>query len=260
MTEDIPGADSRGRRHVFRNGDGGGDLGLDLQLGSGDEGRDDSSGATHIHDHVPHLGARLQGDTAGIEGHALTHQGDFWEIRRFRSLRRPSRGVGHAHQAGRILGTLTHADDSPEALLAELILIQDLHLQTSLGGSIPDDLGISLRVEVIGRRVHQITGKRYRFRDDVHALHQLRTFLGIQHDDRADGLLGLGLLPGVGISTERMTQQRSFGIEDAEAGNNRVRLANVPGSTARCLAHIIIGKFFHITQAHGQDLGDLWLR
>src|SRR5699024_1725433 len=99
--------------HVLRHGDGGGDVDLQVETGRGDDGGDHRRGTAHVGDHVVHVGARLDGDTTGVEGDTLAYQRDMLGC-----LAVPP---GQAQQAWFADRAVAHGQDATESVGGQLV-------------------------------------------------------------------------------------------------------------------------------------------
>ncbi len=113
----------------------------------------DRTGAAHVPLHVFHARARLQGNAAGVEGHALADQR---QIGVASALALPF----HHQQLGIAHRTLADAEQRPHAERGHLRLAQHLQLQPQ-----PFDIGPhagdeAFGVDHVGRLRHQRAGER----------------------------------------------------------------------------------------------------
>ena len=108
-------------RHVLCHGDGSGHLDIELQSSRSNDGGKDGRGATHIGNHLVHVGRRFDGHSTRVESDALAHQSHSGCIVQL------LRGVADAHKARAACGTLTHCYNAAKALLGQRGVVKHLH-------------------------------------------------------------------------------------------------------------------------------------
>ena len=107
--------------HVLCHGDGGGHLDIELQPSCGDDGGKDSCGATHIGNHLVHVGRRFDGHATRVKGDALAYECNGGCVVQLLG------GVADAYEARAACGTLTHGHNAAEALLGKRGVVKHLH-------------------------------------------------------------------------------------------------------------------------------------
>ena len=108
------------------------------------------SGRTgHVRLHLFHTWCWLEGDAAGIERDALTHDRQVLSFL--------GRRVGNLDQARATLGAAANTDDAAETLLGEAFLIPHFNLDLCAGGLLLSVFGESLREQVSGGGVDEGT-------------------------------------------------------------------------------------------------------
>ena len=107
--------------HVLCHGDGSGHLDIELQSSRSNDGGKDGCGATHIGNHLVHVGRWFDGHSTRVESDALAHQSHSGCIVQL------LRGVADAHKARAACGTLTHCYNAAEALLGQRGVVKHLH-------------------------------------------------------------------------------------------------------------------------------------
>jgi hypothetical protein len=136
---------------------------LGLEQRNGAHGADHRRAAGHIVLHLVHVGARLEGDAAGVEGDALADQA---ENRAAIVCGRALGLIAQDDQGGRLGRALRDAPEGSHLQLMQLFGRVDLAAQADFGGhpggACPEDGGGQL----VARLVDQRTGEVLAFADD----------------------------------------------------------------------------------------------
>uniref|UniRef100_A0A0N5A006 PE-PGRS family protein n=1 Tax=Parastrongyloides trichosuri TaxID=131310 RepID=A0A0N5A006_PARTI len=146
-------ADGAAVGHVLGQGGDGDHVHRRAGLGQGQDRADHAGGAGHVHLHIAHIGARFDGDAAGIEGDALAQQGD-------RAVAgRALTAIAHGQKARRAAGTLADAQQGAhaQALHGGHVQFGDLdprHAGEGRAGAFDEAFGI----DDVGRFVGHVAG------------------------------------------------------------------------------------------------------
>ena len=254
MGDDVARAERIAGGHVLRHGDGGGDVDLQVETGRGDDGGDHRGGTAHVGDHVVHVGARLDGDTTGVEGDALAHQRDMR-----RCLAVPP---GQAQQAWFADRAVAHGQDATESVGGQLVLVEDLRLEPVPGGLIGGDDRVGLRVEVGGGGVDQVAGQNNSLDGDLG-----RHELVLVATEEVDGQGLVDAIPRIiitrpaqpleGVGTQTETGHGGGQSEFADGGGDILVAGQRPGDGAGGAAEFFVVKLLGRAETDGDHRRDI---
>ncbi|MCY1404574.1 hypothetical protein D9M71_197860 [compost metagenome] len=190
-------------RHVFGARQQADQVDRQLQFQHGSQGAEHAGGAAHVVFHLVHAGARLEADTAGVEGDALADQ-HVGLLALFAAL------VVEHDQARGLCAALAHGQEGAHAQVLELFLVEDIDLEIFIGlAQVLGLLGQERRVADVRWQVAQVAG-------EAHAVGNRTCVL----DGALDvGLVGLGrqqgdLFQGAGVGLLALeTLERVFAVQ-----------------------------------------------
>ena len=229
-----------------------------LEFGQGAKHAQHAGGSRHVVLHLIHFRRRLDGDTAAIEGDALTDQ-----HRGRHRLGRPA--VLQNDKAQRLLRALGHGQEGPHAKLAYLLGAQNFTADLAvLGCQRLGSLGQQRRCGVIGRPIGPFLGQLHAgaYGDGaLKAVLQLARVAGREQNRLQAARLGLGFGAGVAVAGVRHgqhggPQRRGLG----HTGKGHDQLLELVGFDAihRCdnpAAHVLSAAIADTDDQHPRGQG-----